>query len=56
MLDYTKLVWRDVSTDEYRAIPRVISVTRVEDLCKVLDVPLDSVDDTTDLTDIDDEI
>jgi hypothetical protein len=56
MLDYTKIVCHDVSTDEYRAIPRVISVTSVEDLCKVLDVPLDSVDNTTDLTDIDDEI
>lgn len=56
MWDYTKIVCHDVSTDEYRAVTRVISVTSVEDLCKVLDVPLNSVDNTTDLTDIDDEI
>ena len=56
MFDITKIVCRDYSTNEYREVPRVISVTSVEDLCKVLDVPLDSVDNTTDLTDIDDEI
>ena len=56
MWDYTGVTVRDISADEYRCLARNISVTRIEDLCKVLDVPLNRGDSTTDLTDIDDDM
>ena len=44
-----------LSPDEYRAPPRTLVVTNMEEMSKVLEIPLNQTDNTTDLTDIDDD-
>jgi hypothetical protein len=44
-----------LSPDEYRAPPRTLVVTSMEELSRVLEIPLNQTDNTTDLTDIDDD-
>jgi hypothetical protein len=45
-----------LSPDEYRAPPKSFVVNSMEDMSRVLDIPLNQTDNSTDLLDIDDDM
>lgn len=45
-----------LSPDEYRAPPSALVINSMEDMSRILDIPLNKTDNSTDLLDIDDDM